>query len=145
MERLAVARETGGTRHLPGQRRARARPPRRHRGPLERKGRRAAGAGPARRLTLARRDDPIHFLRLFSNYLTPKTGVLSPDTWRMLAFYIRGLLFTWVVLLPLLLAAVMFGQTFFMTSSAADAFVRAPPPPRPPPRHPGTLPAPRPS
>ena len=82
---------------------------------------------------IARRDDPIHFLRLFSNYLTPKTGVLSPDTWRMLAFYIRGLLFTWVVLLPLLLAAVMFGQTFFMTKSAADAFVCAPaPPPSPP-------------
>ena len=76
--------------------------------------------GPPDGSRIARRDDPIHFLRLFSNYLTPKTGVLSPDTWRMLAFYIRGLLFTWVVLLPLLLAAVMFGQTFFMTRSAAE-------------------------
>ena len=85
--------------------------------------------GPPDGSRIARRDDPIHFLRLFSNYLTPKTGVLSPDTWRMLAFYIRGLLFTWVVLLPLLLAAVMFGQTFFMTRSAADAFVCAPAPP----------------
>ena len=84
--------------------------------------------GPPDGSRIARRDDPIHFLRLFSNYLTPKTGVLSPDTWRMLAFYIRGLLFTWVVLLPLLLAAVMFGQTFFMTKSAADAFVCAPSP-----------------
>src|SRR3954470_10163154 len=37
---------------------------------------------------IARRDDPIHFVRLFSNYLTPKTGAFSPDTWRMIAFYL---------------------------------------------------------
>ena len=29
---------------------------------------------------IAHRRDPIHFVRLFSNYLTPKTGALSPDT-----------------------------------------------------------------
>jgi predicted acylesterase/phospholipase RssA len=44
---------------------------------------------------IARRDDPIHFVRLFSNYLTPKTGAFSPDTWRLIAFYLRNLLLTW--------------------------------------------------
>jgi hypothetical protein len=84
--------------------------------------------GPPDGSRIARREDPIHFLRLFSNYLTPKTGAFSPDTWRMLAFYVRGLLFTWVVLLPMLLAAVMTGQAFFMMNSSAAAFVCAPAP-----------------
>jgi len=79
--------------------------------------------GPPDGSRIARRDDPIHFLRLFSNYLTPRKGAFSPDTWRLIAFYARGLIFTWIVLLPILLAAVMFGQTFFMTRSAAPYFL----------------------
>jgi predicted acylesterase/phospholipase RssA len=66
---------------------------------------------------IARKQDPIHFVRLFSNYLTPRTGAFSPDTWRLIAFMVRNLLFTWVALLPLLLAAVMAGQAFFLTDS----------------------------
>ena len=85
---------------------------------------------------IARREDPIHFLRLFSNYLTPKTGAFSPDTWRMIASYTRGLLFTWIVLLPLLLTAVMAGQWFFtadsLTENVASAFLCEPAPARPP-------------
>ena len=81
---------------------------------------------------IARREDPIHFLRLFSNYLTPKTGAFSPDTWRMIASYTRGLLFTWIVLLPLLLTAVMAGQWFFtansLTDNVASAFLCEPAP-----------------
>ena len=73
---------------------------------------------------IARREDPIHFLRLFSNYLTPKSGALSPDTWRLVAFFIRNLLFTWVILLPVLLAVVMAGQAYFLASDrAATAFL----------------------
>jgi hypothetical protein len=79
---------------------------------------------------IARREDPIHFLRLFSNYLTPKRGAFSPDTWRMIAYYTRGLLFTWIVLLPLLLAVVMAGQWFYtadgLTKGVAAAFLCEP-------------------
>jgi Patatin-like phospholipase len=34
----------------------------------------------------ARRHDPINHLRLFANYLTPRTGILSADTWRLITF-----------------------------------------------------------
>jgi predicted acylesterase/phospholipase RssA len=73
---------------------------------------------------IARRHDPIHFVRLFSNYLTPKTGAFSPDTWRLIAFYVRSLLFTWAALLPLLLAAVIGAQAFFLANKdVARAFL----------------------
>jgi hypothetical protein len=75
---------------------------------------------------IARRDDPIHFVRLFSNYLTPKTGAFSPDTWRMIAFFLRSLMFTWAALLPLALAAMIAAQTTFLGGGDAAAFLCAP-------------------
>ena len=50
--------------------------------------------------------DPIFYLRNFSNYLSPRTGLLSADTWTLAAIYIRNLLLNWVVLLPLLIAVL---------------------------------------
>ena len=34
----------------------------------------------------------IHWLRLYSNYLTPKTGVISGDTWAMLGTWMRNVI-----------------------------------------------------
>ena len=48
--------------------------------------------------------DPIFYLRNFSNYLTPRTGLFSVDTWTLGATYLRNLLLNWVVLIPLLIA-----------------------------------------
>jgi hypothetical protein len=48
--------------------------------------------------------DPIFYLRNFSNYLTPRTGLFSVDTWTLGATYLRNLLLNWIVLLPLLIA-----------------------------------------
>lgn len=62
--------------------------------------------------------DPIHHLRLFSNVMTPRKGLLSADTWRAVAVISRNLVLTWVVLLPILLAAIMIGQTWY--NLAAD-------------------------
>jgi hypothetical protein len=58
--------------------------------------------------------DPIHHLRLFANYLTPRCGALSADTWRAVTFYVRSLIFNWLALLPLLLAVVMAGQLYYL-------------------------------
>jgi predicted acylesterase/phospholipase RssA len=58
--------------------------------------------------------DPIHHLRLFANYLTPRKGVLSPDTWRAVSVISRNLLLTWAVLLPIVLALVLLGQAYFV-------------------------------
>ena len=72
----------------------------------------------------AGRNDPIHFVRLFSNYLTPKTGLMSPDTWRMIAYFIRSLLFTWLALLPILFAAILLSQTVYLfRSDTREAFL----------------------
>ena len=62
----------------------------------------------------ATRRDPIHHLRLFSNYLTPRKGAFSADTWRAATFFVRNLALNWLVLLPLLLAAIVAGQLYFV-------------------------------
>jgi hypothetical protein len=60
--------------------------------------------------------DPIHHLRLFSNYLTPKKGALSADTWRAITIISRNLVLTWLILLPLLFAVVVAGQLYFVSN-----------------------------
>jgi len=50
--------------------------------------------------------DPIRHLREYSNYLSPKLGMLSADTWTLAATYVRNLILNWLVLVPILLAAL---------------------------------------
>ena len=42
----------------------------------------------------------ISWLRAYSNYLTPKIGLLSADTWTGIAIYLRNLLLNWLVIIP---------------------------------------------
>ena len=49
---------------------------------------------------------PLRYLRRYSNFITPKTGLLSADTWTLVALVVRNLILNWLVLIPLLLAAV---------------------------------------
>ncbi|WP_162604765.1 patatin-like phospholipase family protein [Geomonas ferrireducens] len=51
----------------------------------------------------ARRREPyqVRFLRDYSNYLTPRVGVLSVDTWSIIGTYLRNLLLNWLILIPL--------------------------------------------
>jgi hypothetical protein len=58
--------------------------------------------------------DPIHHLRLFSNYLTPRKGAFSGDLWRAIAVLSRNLVLTWVVLIPILFSFVLAGQLYFV-------------------------------
>jgi hypothetical protein len=53
-----------------------------------------------------REDRAISFLREFSNYLTPKLGMFSGDTWALIAIYLRNALLNQLVLL-LALAGVL--------------------------------------
>jgi hypothetical protein len=68
----------------------------------------------------ARQRDPIHHLRLFANYLTPRKGLLSADSWRAATVVSRNLVLTWLVLLPLLLAGVVAGQVYFTFAADPD-------------------------
>ena len=46
--------------------------------------------------------EPLRHLRDYSSFITPRTGLLSADTWTFVVIYIRNLLLNWVVLVPLL-------------------------------------------
>jgi hypothetical protein len=42
------------------------------------------------------------WLRSYSNFLTPKLGITSVDTWAALALILRNLILNWLVILPVL-------------------------------------------
>ncbi len=63
-------------------------------------------------------EDPIHHLRLFANYLTPRKGMLSADTWRAVSVITRNLTLTWLILLPLLITLMLLGQAYLLLNPA---------------------------
>jgi glycerophosphoryl diester phosphodiesterase len=80
----------------------------------------AAGSGSntmvdiQRRLSPVRSPDPtdervrpIRFLREYSNYLTPRTGFFSADTWTMIGIYVRNALLNQVIIVALFGAALL--------------------------------------
>jgi hypothetical protein len=52
--------------------------------------------------------DEIRGLRADSNYLTPKVGLLSADTWAAVALFIRNLVLNWLVFLPFFMGVLYF-------------------------------------
>jgi hypothetical protein len=80
---------------------------------------------------------PVQFLRRYSNYLTPRTGFFSADTWTLICIYCRNtglnmtMLFAWlalVFLLPRLLLSVVpvneqAAQTFGWACAAIAPFL----------------------
>ncbi len=73
---------------------------------------------------LAPEPAPIHHLRRYSNYLTPRTGLFSADTWTALVIVLRNIFLNWLVILPLLAAAV--AAPWLAASIAPDWMVRRP-------------------
>jgi Patatin-like phospholipase len=51
--------------------------------------------------------DPIGHLREYNNYLSPRLGFFSADTWTLAATVIRNMALNWLVLIPLLMFALM--------------------------------------
>lgn len=51
--------------------------------------------------------DPIGHLREYSNYLSPRLGFFSADTWTLAATVIRNMTLNWLVLIPLIMFALM--------------------------------------
>ena len=51
--------------------------------------------------------EPVRHLRAYSSYLTPALGMLSADTWTLIATMVRNLLLNWIVVVPLMLAALL--------------------------------------
>jgi hypothetical protein len=61
----------------------------------------------------------IERLRANSNYLTPKLGALSMDTWSGVAIWLRNLLVNWFLLIPLFCAAAVTPQIISALGGAA--------------------------
>jgi Patatin-like phospholipase len=66
--------------------------------------------------------DPIQHLRDFNNYLTPKLGGLSADTWTVVATVVRNIALNWLVLLPLLLAFLMVPRILLSLARLSDYY-----------------------
>jgi len=50
---------------------------------------------------------PVEHLRIYSNYLSPQPGLLSADTWTLVASVGRNLFLTWLVFVPVLIALLL--------------------------------------
>jgi hypothetical protein len=61
--------------------------------------------------------EPIRQLREFSNYLTPKTGLMSVDFWTLIATFVRNMFLNWLVLISWLAAAMMIPKFYLAAIS----------------------------
>ena len=61
---------------------------------------------------------PLEYMRNFSNYLSPKLGVLSADSWTLISIFVRNLYIYWLVLVPLLLAVLALPRLYVALCSA---------------------------
>ncbi len=50
--------------------------------------------------------ETIRHLRRYSNYMSPRLGLFSADTWTLVGTFLRNLLLNWTVLIPLIAAAM---------------------------------------
>lgn len=66
-------------------------------------------------------------IRADSNYLTPRLGLLSADTWTVVALYIRNLLLNWVLFVPFFMACFLLPRAcaalLLFLRGALDPFV----------------------
>jgi len=69
---------------------------------------------------LAHEPEPIRWLRDYSNYLSPRLGLMSADSWTLMGTYLRNLILNWLVLVPLLLALLAL-PLFYRASLKAPA------------------------
>ena len=68
---------------------------------------------------LAPEPRPLDHLREYSNYLTPRLGFFSADTWTLGAMLLRNLILNWLVLLPALAAVVAIPQVALIVANGS--------------------------
>jgi hypothetical protein len=49
----------------------------------------------------------LSWLRAYSNYLTPRVGVISADSWAAVAITVRNLILNWLVIIPVVCIALL--------------------------------------
>ncbi|HEY5305118.1 MAG TPA: patatin-like phospholipase family protein [Pseudolabrys sp.] len=58
-------------------------------------------------------NSPITYLRRYSRYLTPHSGLLSADSLTVVSLFARNLLLNWTIIVPLFIALVLAVKIFF--------------------------------
>jgi hypothetical protein len=58
-------------------------------------------------------DDPVTFLRKYSNYLAPRPGLFSADTWVIGTIWLRNVFLNQLILIPALSAVVLAAFLFY--------------------------------
>jgi uncharacterized membrane protein YhdT len=66
--------------------------------------------------------DPVQHLREYSNYLSPKLGLFSADTWTLVATIARNMLLNWLVFIPLLMCALMVPRIVLSLGKVGDNY-----------------------
>lgn len=66
--------------------------------------------------------DPIQHLREYNNYLSPKLGAFSGDTWTLASTITRNIFLNWLVLIPLLMLALMAPRLLLSTARYAEFY-----------------------
>ena len=66
--------------------------------------------------------DPIDHLREYNNYLTPRLGFFSADTWTLAATVGRNILLNWLVLIPLFMCALMIPRLLLSVARLGEAY-----------------------
>ena len=66
--------------------------------------------------------DPVQHLREYSNYLSPKLGFFSADTWTLVATVARNMLLNWLVFIPLLMCALMVPRIVLSLGKVGDNY-----------------------
>lgn len=65
--------------------------------------------------------DPVDHLREYNNYLSPRLGFFSADTWTLAATVGRNILLNWLVLIPLFMAALMIPRLLLSIARLGEA------------------------
>jgi hypothetical protein len=55
----------------------------------------------------------IKHLRSYSNYMSPRPGLFTTDTWALITVYLRNILLNWTVLVPLMAAMLLLPRLFY--------------------------------
>jgi hypothetical protein len=63
----------------------------------------------------------LQHLREYSNYMSPRRGLMSADTWTLIAIYLRNLFLNLTIFIPLMAAVLLLPRFFFMIVMIREA------------------------
>jgi hypothetical protein len=73
---------------------------------------RAQRSGVRQSVPMESEPEPIAHLRAYSNYLAPKIGLFSPDTWVLAAIYLRNFLLNQMILFPFIMLVLLLARLY---------------------------------